>query len=258
MLTWLKKYKIIFETLVAASLTVMGVLVSIAAMNVSKKANEANKLIVRQNELVEQQYELERYGAEPVFDVQWEIGEDGLPYYVVRNIGAEIHDLWCTVTSILSVSCYDDIDFGFLIKRVWKSGGEYGQSSHWRIPIDQEELPLVLRVIEEVDGIYPSFPYWLVFELSYRNYRNEACSSKIRVIPLGNMMPRKNGIDYVELFPWGRLSIQFDYSNIKYFFNDLSERFLSEREFDITISYVHDAEEIREKVQGTIANYFSN
>ena len=78
MRAWLEKNKIIFETLVAASLTVMGVLVSVAAVVVSVSANK----------LASRQYDLARYGAEPVFAMEWIKGK-----YIITNSGAEIHNV---------------------------------------------------------------------------------------------------------------------------------------------------------------------
>jgi len=178
MLAWLKKYKIIFETLVAASLTVMGVLVSVAAVFVT----------VSQNKLISKQYELERYGAEPVFTVEWEESENN---YVVRNIGAEIHDVTCTIKTWFAVEvvhespeslllCRDNI--AVIMHEV--EGGvrplffEVSQSFMISRALFEPFFPEeeVYSMIKESYGLDsdPWYPQkFCCAEISYKNYLNE-------------------------------------------------------------------------------------
>lgn len=72
--------------------SVVGVAVSLVSLLISLEANR----------LTGKQIELALYGGEPVFDVQWEIGKDGLPYYIVKNTGANIHSVGYSVESELS------------------------------------------------------------------------------------------------------------------------------------------------------------
>ena len=70
--------------------SVVGVAVSLVSLLFSL---EANRLVAQQNAIMAEQYVLERYGGEPVFTVEWKKDGDGLPYYVIKNNGAEIHDV---------------------------------------------------------------------------------------------------------------------------------------------------------------------
>jgi len=200
MRVWLKRNKIIFETIVAASLTVMGILVSIAAVFV---AVNANKLVDRQNELIIQQYELERYGAEPVFTVEWEMGEDKFPRYVIKNVGAEIHDVHYSVERSWIKGYFPPLgsqlafQFTFTIE---KNGISYNlikmntpfsertQSfsiSAFRL-LQEEEEPYFFveeHMVEELKDIVDtlSMDNNVYIRVKYKNLRNEECEKSILI-----------------------------------------------------------------------------
>ena len=177
---WLERNKIIFETLVAASLTVMGVLVSIAAVFVS----------VNQNKLISQQYELERYGTEPVFTVEYKKDKNGTPLYVAKNIGAEIHDV--SFISIAFSKCfyYSPEKFGdfevllnyFLELPLGNEFDEQAQSFSLDTQTWEEKAILAMNDIERLENIF-SYYCCIHIGLMYKNYRNEYCQSAIEIRP---------------------------------------------------------------------------
>jgi len=196
MRAWLERNKIIFETIVAATLTVMGVLVSIAAVFV---AVNANKLVDRQNELIAQQYGLERYGTEPVFTVEWEEGEDGLPYYVIKNTGAEIHGVTFSVVSELRgwFKCQsDETKVADTYPRVYIIRMYSLYDSEHDSEFDEQSQSFQLSAYRQFRG-EPVAPYDNIFadqinktlagsliratyiSLYYKNYRNEQCESTL-------------------------------------------------------------------------------
>jgi len=188
---WLKDNKIIFETLVAASLTVMGVLVSIAAVVVSVNAN---RLVAQQNELMAQQYGLDRYGAEPVFDVEWEQDENGEPYYVITNTGARIHDgsasCWTwrkgyyDPTGSADSSRPDVCIFGLCygVSDRISPFDELTQSFRMNLQVINEDGNEDKRKIESIPDTM-SLSGFVLVEIYYKNYRNENCMSTIKIDP---------------------------------------------------------------------------
>ena len=200
MKAWLTRNKIIFETLVAASLTIMGVLVSIAAVIVSVNANkigeEANKLLDQQNEMVAQQYELELFSGEPVFDVDEELGEDGIPYYVIKNTGAkQISEVTCTVCEKYPSSYQAKAEgtewfpYGINVT-VWNRqkgyDGDYDYETHsFHIPAYrkfQDNTAEPYRFPSAIMQTGLGGPVWVSrteIEIKYKNYLKEKCTKKL-------------------------------------------------------------------------------
>lgn len=184
MKTWLKRIneklksvKTIFETLVAASLTVMGVLVSIAAVVVSVNANK----------IMSKQYELERYGAEPVFTVKWE--DDSKHRYVIKNTGAKIYDVVCS--SVTFIDCYyypteEDARLGHArtcaVEFGWVGHEFNEQAQFFSLDVQnwREKTTSVKDDINKVEKtVVIDYCIYIVFE--YKNYRNDLCSSVIEI-----------------------------------------------------------------------------
>jgi len=199
MKNWLARNKIVFETLVAASLTIMGILVSIAAANINQKANElsdeANKLLDRQNELIKQQYELDLYGKEPVFSVN-PIEEDGVPYYIITKIGTEIYNVRYTVRDIYPYVFYAGTEHqeqvtavSYTVRHI-SNGSNYNtddneETDSWKIPVyrhfqgDTDEPYDIIVDIANASWNGPIWVSWTEIELDYYNHRNERCSKKL-------------------------------------------------------------------------------
>ena len=188
----LGKVKTIFETLVAASLTVMGVLVSIAAVIVSVNAN---RLVDQQNELIKQQYDLDRYGAEPVFEVHWEEGEDGVPCYIIKNIGAEIHNVRYWVSAYMRVyyrpleedgaKFLVEADPNDTLEYTWDidtNFDEQTQSFHIAaLRWFQEETPSsISEKLNKLEHVSCGEDF-IEIDIYYRNYLNETCQDGIHI-----------------------------------------------------------------------------
>jgi len=178
MKAWLDRNKIIFETLVAASLTVMGVLVSIAAVIVSVNANR----------LSEQSYALQRYGAEPVFEVKWEM-DKGL--YVIRNIGAKIHDVRYNIYSRLHVGFAEgELMIDFLDESYSRTDTLFNErrqsfSIATGSRIDSEGKELALDAVNgKNDFVIYGESYNIKVE--YRNYLNQSCETEVTIWPYTN------------------------------------------------------------------------
>jgi len=194
MKAWLARNKIIFETLVAASLTVMGVLVSIAAVIISIHANELlgqqNELSAQQYELAEKQFEWERYRGEPVFAVKWEEEEPGCPYYVVKNIGAEIYDVGYNVSTSFyggSVSFLSEGNLLYQVRIVEGTDNDTAfEQKHQSFHISAHRFlkdgkPYDIESdFMKVFGQTPMSRY-VYITIKYRNYRDEQCKSYLRI-----------------------------------------------------------------------------
>jgi len=237
MLDWLKKYKIIFETLVAASLTVMGVLVSIAAVVVAVNANR----------LSEQSYALQRYGAEPVFTVEWEKGEDGLFSYVIQNVGAEIHDVVIHEKPIMECLYGPEEELFFITP--------HHMHVYYRMDFDERTQTCsfasgvstsIINAVEE-NGDFTTNDQLVVVEINYRNYLHEYCGKRI-VISVNKLTHHG-----------GRVSLEFDDYDVTTL-NDPHPSFFFHEEFNFSgrLIYGIDTENTLEKMHEAVLAYHDN
>jgi len=173
---WLENNKIIFETLVAASLTIMGVLVSIAAVFVS----------VSVNRLTSMQYALDRYGAEPVFTVERKEDKDKLPYYVIKNVGADVHDVLCYGGGISSFAYWHhgkNIFVDVLLKELLNPKfDEKAQLFSFSAQFWEEKINQVVNDVQKIENFY-AYDCRISLYIEYKNYRNELCESAILIMP---------------------------------------------------------------------------
>jgi hypothetical protein len=185
MLVWLKKYKIIFETIVAVTLTIMGGLVSVAAVIVSVNANR----------IMSRQYDLDRYGTEPVFTVEWEMGKEDIPYYVIKNVGAEIHSVFYRDDAILN--CFYHYPSDTLIRFIFDVEPSFSYMSRHDTRFDEQTQSFriaanrwfkdktvadVRRDIETIDDL-DCVAEFIKIMIYYRNYRNEDCLRDVIIRP---------------------------------------------------------------------------
>jgi len=170
--------------------SVVGVAVSLVSLLISLEANK----------LARMQYELDLYGGEPVFMVEWELGKDGLPYYTITNTGAEIHDV-----------SYDVVDsyHGYFASRVagfesgllpngfsFKMHANYIAYDTEFIRQTQSFVVLAYRRFKDKPSEYyydiaentdvrevARGPVWPQKEVNitidYKNFRNESCRKRI-------------------------------------------------------------------------------
>ena len=260
----LERNKIIIETSIAIFLAVIGVTTSITGLVVSLNANrisaQQNELLAQQQEiaaqqrdLLVQQYDFERFGAEPVFTMEWEIGEDGSPYYVIKNIGAKIHDANYSVNYRLNE--HRLLYSGIALSSRYNDEFDV-QTQSFHIPVfplfmGDEPFNVVAHINEGISKYFEEyfergFSLWfsqdVSIEIRYANYLNERHKKTISY-STNDFSDERYGEDFIFLY---NLDILKGYSEPSF---ELSQ-------WDINKNGIESTKEIIESVKEELEAYF--